>query len=90
MVMVASRQWNRQLAGALVGRAYECEPHVDLAGLGLAGDRDFGGHHTRLVLQDRLACLSNRNLGQHFVVRRDTLITAGAILAGQDVQPMVF
>jgi alkylation response protein AidB-like acyl-CoA dehydrogenase len=29
-------------------------------------------------------------LGQHFVVRRDTLITAGAILAGQDVQPMVF
>jgi alkylation response protein AidB-like acyl-CoA dehydrogenase len=29
-------------------------------------------------------------LGQHFIVRRDTLITAGAILAGQDVQPMVF
>ncbi|MGD9998173.1 MAG: acyl-CoA dehydrogenase family protein [Ilumatobacteraceae bacterium] len=29
-------------------------------------------------------------LAQHFVVRRDTLITAGAILAGHDVQPMVF
>ena len=29
-------------------------------------------------------------LGQHFIVRRDTLVTAGAILAGQDVQPMVF
>jgi alkylation response protein AidB-like acyl-CoA dehydrogenase len=29
-------------------------------------------------------------LGQHFIVRRDTLITAGAILAGQDVQVMVF
>jgi alkylation response protein AidB-like acyl-CoA dehydrogenase len=29
-------------------------------------------------------------LGQHFIVRRDTLVTAGAILAGQDVQPTVF
>jgi indole-3-acetate monooxygenase len=29
-------------------------------------------------------------LGQHFIVRRDTLVTAGAILAGQDVRPMVF
>jgi alkylation response protein AidB-like acyl-CoA dehydrogenase len=29
-------------------------------------------------------------LGQHFIVRRDTLVTAGAILAGQDVQLMVF
>jgi alkylation response protein AidB-like acyl-CoA dehydrogenase len=29
-------------------------------------------------------------LAQHFLVRRDTLVTAGAILAGQDVQPMVF
>lgn len=29
-------------------------------------------------------------LGQHFIVRRDTLITAGAILAGQDVELMVF
>jgi alkylation response protein AidB-like acyl-CoA dehydrogenase len=29
-------------------------------------------------------------LAQHFIVRRDTLVTAGAILAGQDVQPMVF
>ena len=27
---------------------------------------------------------------QHFIVRRDTLITAGAILAGQDVDVMVF
>jgi alkylation response protein AidB-like acyl-CoA dehydrogenase len=29
-------------------------------------------------------------LAQHFVVRRDTLVTAGAILAGQDVQLTVF
>jgi alkylation response protein AidB-like acyl-CoA dehydrogenase len=29
-------------------------------------------------------------LTQHFVVRRDTLLTAGAILAGQDVQVLVF
>ena len=29
-------------------------------------------------------------LGQHFIVRRDTLVTAGAILAGQDLQLMVF
>jgi indole-3-acetate monooxygenase len=27
---------------------------------------------------------------QHFIVRRDTLVTAGAILAGQEVEPMVF
>ena len=29
-------------------------------------------------------------LAQHFIVRRDTLVTAGAILAGQDVQVPVF
>ena len=29
-------------------------------------------------------------LAQHFIVRRDTLVTAGAILAGQDVEVMVF
>jgi alkylation response protein AidB-like acyl-CoA dehydrogenase len=29
-------------------------------------------------------------LAQHFLVRRDTLVTAGAILAGQDVEVMVF
>ena len=29
-------------------------------------------------------------LAQHFIVRRDTLVTAGAILAGRDVQLMVF
>ena len=29
-------------------------------------------------------------LAQHFIVRRDTLVTAGAIMAGQDVQLMVF
>jgi hypothetical protein len=27
---------------------------------------------------------------QHFLVRQDTLATAGAILAGQDVDVMVF
>jgi alkylation response protein AidB-like acyl-CoA dehydrogenase len=39
-------------------------------------------------LQRRLRDL--HALSQHFVVRRDTLVTAGAILAGQDVQPLVF
>jgi alkylation response protein AidB-like acyl-CoA dehydrogenase len=29
-------------------------------------------------------------LGQHFIVRRDTLVTAGAILAGQDLELTVF
>jgi indole-3-acetate monooxygenase len=29
-------------------------------------------------------------LAQHFLVRNDTLTTAGAILAGQDVSVMVF
>jgi hypothetical protein len=29
-------------------------------------------------------------LTQHFLVRRDTLATAGAILAGEDVDVMVF
>ena len=29
-------------------------------------------------------------LAQHFIVRPDTLVTAGAILAGQEVEPMVF
>jgi hypothetical protein len=29
-------------------------------------------------------------LTQHFLVRNDTLTTAGAILAGQDVSVMVF
>jgi alkylation response protein AidB-like acyl-CoA dehydrogenase len=29
-------------------------------------------------------------LAQHFIVRRDTLVTAGAILAGQEVQVLVF
>lgn len=29
-------------------------------------------------------------LTQHFVVKRDTLTTAGAILAGQDIGPMIF
>jgi hypothetical protein len=29
-------------------------------------------------------------LTQHFLVRRNTLVTAGAVLAGQDVQVMVF
>jgi alkylation response protein AidB-like acyl-CoA dehydrogenase len=29
-------------------------------------------------------------LAQHFIVRRDALVTAGAILAGQDVEVMIF
>jgi len=44
--------------------------------------------YTDCPLQRRLRDI--HALGQHFIVRRDTLVTAGAILAGQDVQPMVF
>jgi indole-3-acetate monooxygenase len=39
-------------------------------------------------LQRRLRDI--RAVTQHFLVKRDTLITAGAILAGQDVELMVF
>jgi alkylation response protein AidB-like acyl-CoA dehydrogenase len=44
--------------------------------------------YTDCPLQRRLRDI--HALGQHFIVRRDTLVTAGAILAGQDLQPMVF
>ncbi len=44
--------------------------------------------YTDCPLQRRLRDI--HALAQHFIVRRDTLVTAGAILAGQDVQLMVF
>lgn len=44
--------------------------------------------YTDSPLQRRLRDINA--LAQHFIVRRDTLITAGAILAGQDVAVMVF
>ena len=44
--------------------------------------------YTDCPLQRRLRDI--HALGQHFIVRRDTLVTAGAIFAGQDVQVMVF
>jgi alkylation response protein AidB-like acyl-CoA dehydrogenase len=47
-----------------------------------------GAIHLESPLQRRLRDIDA--LTQHFVVRRDTLTTAGAILAGQDVDVMVF
>ena len=44
--------------------------------------------YTDCPLQRRLRDI--HALAQHFIVRRDTLVTAGAILAGQDVQVLVF
>jgi indole-3-acetate monooxygenase len=47
-----------------------------------------GSIYAASPLQRRLRDISA--LTQHFIVRRDTLTTAGAILAGQDVDVMVF
>ena len=47
-----------------------------------------GAIHASSPLQRRLRDIDV--LTQHFLVRRDTLTTAGAILAGQDVDVMVF
>ena len=47
-----------------------------------------GSIHAASPLQRRLRDINA--LTQHFLVRRDTLTTAGAILAGQDVDVMVF
>jgi indole-3-acetate monooxygenase len=44
--------------------------------------------YTASPLQRRLRDIDA--ITQHFIVRRDTLVTAGAILAGQEVEPMVF
>ncbi len=42
------------------------------------------------IVHSSAAFATSTPLTQHFLVRRDTLLTAGAILAGQDVQVMVF
>ena len=70
----ASAVWTVQRAISVVTAAYH-------AGGGTALYSDC-------ALQRRLRDI--HALAQHFIVRRDTLITAGAILAGHDVQPMVF
>lgn len=70
----ASAVWAVQRAISVVTTAYH-------AGGGTALYSDC-------TLQRRLRDI--HALAQHFIVRRDTLITAGAILAGQDVQLMVF
>jgi alkylation response protein AidB-like acyl-CoA dehydrogenase len=66
--------WVTDQASAIVGVAYR-----------------FGGGssvYADCPLQRRLRDINA--LTQHFLVRRDTLTTAGAVFAGQDVQPMVF
>jgi alkylation response protein AidB-like acyl-CoA dehydrogenase len=47
-----------------------------------------GAIYTDSPLQRRLRDV--HALKQHFILRRDTLTTAGAILAGQDVEVMIF
>ena len=56
----------------------------------IAAYRAGGGSslYTDSPLQRRLRDINA--LAQHFIVRRDTLVTAGAILGGQDVEVMVF
>jgi alkylation response protein AidB-like acyl-CoA dehydrogenase len=70
----AAGVWVTERASAVTGVAY----------------RGGGGRslYADCPLQRRLRDMSA--LTQHFIVRRDTLITAGAIFAGQDVQLMVF
>lgn len=70
----ASAVWTVERATSVVTAAY----------------RNGGGTslYSACPLQRRLRDI--HALAQHFVVRRDTLVTAGAILAGQDVQLMVF
>ena len=70
----ASAVWTVERATSVVSAAYR-------AGGGTSV-------YSECPLQRRLRDI--HALAQHFIVRRDTLVTAGAILAGQDVQPMVF
>jgi alkylation response protein AidB-like acyl-CoA dehydrogenase len=70
----ASAVWTVERATAVVTTAYRAGGGTSL--------------YSDCPLQRRLRDI--HALAQHFVVRRDTLITAGAILAGQDVQLMVF
>jgi alkylation response protein AidB-like acyl-CoA dehydrogenase len=70
----ASAVWTVERATSVVTAAYRAGGGTSL--------------YTDCPLQRRLRDI--HALAQHFIVRRDTLVTAGAILAGQDVQPMVF
>ena len=70
----AAAVWVTEQAAAVVGTAYR-------AGGGSSVYADC-------PLQRRLRDVNA--LTQHFLVKRDTLTTAGAILAGQDVNVMVF
>ena len=70
----AAAVWATERAAAVVGTAY----------------RSGGGSslYADCPLQRRLRDINA--VTQHFLVKRDTLTTAGAILAGQDVEVMVF
>jgi indole-3-acetate monooxygenase len=70
----ASAVWTVERATSVVTTAYRAGGGTSL--------------YSDCPLQRRLRDI--HALAQHFIVRRDTLITAGAILAGQDVQLMVF
>ena len=70
----AAAAWAADRAAAVVSAAYR-------AGGGSSMYADC-------PLQRRLRDI--HALTQHFLVRRDTLTTAGAILAGQDVDVLVF
>jgi indole-3-acetate monooxygenase len=70
----ASAVWTVERATSIVTTAYRAGGGTSL--------------YSDCPLQRRLRDI--HALAQHFIVRRDTLITAGAMLAGQDVQPMVF
>jgi alkylation response protein AidB-like acyl-CoA dehydrogenase len=70
----ATAVWATERAAAVVAAAY----------------RSGGGSsiYADCPLQRRLRDINA--VTQHFLVKRDTLTTAGAILAGQDVHIMVF
>lgn len=70
----ASAVWTVERAISVVSAAYRAGGGTSL--------------YSESPLQRRLRDI--HALAQHFIVRRDTLITAGAILAGQDVQLTVF
>jgi len=70
----ASAVWTVERATSVVTTAYRAGGGTSL--------------YSECPLQRRLRDI--HALAQHFIVRRDTFTTAGAILAGQDVQLMVF
>jgi alkylation response protein AidB-like acyl-CoA dehydrogenase len=70
----ASAVWTVERATSVVTAAYRAGGGTSL--------------YSDCPLQRRLRDI--HALAQHFIVRRDTLVTAGAILARQDVQVMIF